>query len=382
MPTDAEPLMAHDSWSRSSMRTIMVYLAWLAGLIVPPNVALLYVISHTPHALDAREKIARFAREADRYDLVFVGDSRTYSDFDPEQIDPLLGTHSINLAYWAHWFPTQYASFQDLIPLLKPGTVVVWSIGHLNFRPVFPAVNFTYPLGVTNVGRFLFWGYRLDAIQDNVASSLLDALPVHSDRDRLRSSLTTHLLDLGSPKTAGTSEPLENAAQYERLRLSLINDSTVDRVRPWIDGRTITSMEVIKVRGNYTRIELAPDYFRARQQELARSGQPLSAPFEAAPEYWNTFVGALDLFQEHHIRLVVNEVEEAPYKYNIGNNGAYYRDFMKQVHRYVAARGIPYVRVAWEDFTDAEYFDFNHLNSQGIEHFTRMAAPLLRPELK
>ena len=46
------------------------------------------------------------------------------------QIDPLLGTHSINLSYWAHWFPTQYPSFQDLVPRLASGATVNFRVGY------------------------------------------------------------------------------------------------------------------------------------------------------------------------------------------------------------------------------------------------------------
>jgi hypothetical protein len=363
-------------------RPILAQLMWLAVFAIPPNLALLYVAGRTVRIMDVREKIARFANDRGRYDLVFVGDSRTYCDFDPEQIDPLLGTHSFNLAYWAHWFPTQYPSFQDIIPLLEPGTVVVWSIGHRNFRPVQATVNTAYPIGLGNVGRYLRWGYPPSAIEDNVASSFLDVAPVHAQRDRIRSLFPLLTIPFVPSGAGGSAVSLENQSRYDALKAQLELDKTVERVRPWIDGSTVTSIEVLKTRGNYTRIELSPSFFREKQSELAQGIRPLPEGFTASPEYWNTFVGILDLFQSHHVRLIVNEVEEAPYNYDIAANAEASRSFMREVRSYVERRGIPYTRVAWEEFGNDDYFDYNHLNSQGIARFTPLLAAQLRPYLR
>ena len=46
----------------------------------------------------------------------------------------------------------EYRRYQDLLPRVKRGTLVVWSIGHQNFRKVGAGeVNSTYPIGVGNV---------------------------------------------------------------------------------------------------------------------------------------------------------------------------------------------------------------------------------------
>ncbi|MBI1796069.1 MAG: hypothetical protein HYR74_03345 [Candidatus Eisenbacteria bacterium] len=374
---------------RPSLQRAITYVAWLLALSVPPNLILLRYAARTSHGGSPREKMERFARDRHRYNLVFVGDSRTYTDFDPGQLDPLLGTRSFNLAHWAHWFPTQYASFRDLIPLLDSGTVVVWSVGHQNFRPVDATVNAAYPIPVVEVPRYLGWGYAFPAIEDNVASSFLDGLPVHAKRDRIHAFLGTLTPQLRARAAGGPAPALENQAPYDSIARTLAADPAVERVRPFVDGSLITSAEVFKLRGNYTRVELAPAYFRGKQRglaetkarELAEPGRR-DEPFAPAPEYWNTFAGALDLFQRHHVRLVVNEVEEAPYNYAIGGHDGGYRAFMRRVRAYVEGRGIPYTRVAWEAFADSEYFDFNHLNSRGIAHFTPLIAAQLRPYVR
>lgn len=105
-------------------------------------------------------KIDHYRRHRDDYDVIFVGDSRTYCGISPTELDPLLGMRSFNVSTLAHWFPTQFASFQDLLPYVPQDTVVVWSIGHQNFHRVGAGeVNSTYPIGVRNVPRYLRWGY-------------------------------------------------------------------------------------------------------------------------------------------------------------------------------------------------------------------------------
>ena len=53
---------------------------------------------------------AWYAGHRNDYDLVFLGDSRTYCGVHAERIDALLGTNSINLAAFSNWLPTQMLS--------------------------------------------------------------------------------------------------------------------------------------------------------------------------------------------------------------------------------------------------------------------------------
>ena len=55
---------------------------------------------------------------------------------------------------------------------------------------------------------------------------------------------------------------------------------------------------------------------------------------------------------------------------------------MQQVRTFVEARHIPYVRVDWRAFSDSDYFDYNHLNSQGIGKFTPQFAAHVKPYLE
>src|SRR5712675_571898 len=103
---------------RPPVRTALLYGAWLLAFSVPPNLALHTVMTRTPRTRDIAGQIERYRRERTRYDMVFLGDSRAVLSIDPEQIDPLLGTHSLNLAHQANRLATQYASFLDLLPAI------------------------------------------------------------------------------------------------------------------------------------------------------------------------------------------------------------------------------------------------------------------------
>jgi hypothetical protein len=367
---------------RPTAREALTALALIGLFSLPINLLLGSRIPREAFTRDFVGQIARYARERDRYDLVFLGESRTVTDFDPEQLDPLLGTHSLNLGHWAHRFPTQYPSYRDLVKRLAPGTVVVWSVGYSNFAPHLPTVNFAYAIPVRLVPRYLRWGYAPTLIQDNVASGMLDVVPAHAIRDRLYDFVTAKVASVIPTAMAGGRPPLRNQATFDSLRALLLADSTIEHVNPRLDGDTITSLEVLKRRGNYTRIEIDSTYFRAHQRALAAAVRPLTGAFESEAPYWNTFEGILELFRSRHVRLIVNELSQAPAIEAVGDNAARHREFMDHVHAVVEARGIPYVRVAWESFADADYFDAYHLNSRGLARFMPMFADSLRRRLR
>jgi hypothetical protein len=251
-------------------------------------------------------------------------------------------------------------------------------------------------VSVWDVPLYVSWGYALTSLQDNVASGILDVLPAHALREPLRRYALARLMSHAPVNTAGgevaagataadfstAANGLGNAAEYRRLQAYYAADPTVSRVRPWIDGGRITSVEVITKRGHYTRIELDSLYFRDKQRELEAQVVAATGEGSHSRAYWNTFVGTLDLFQRHHVRLVVNQVEEAPYQYAVGQNRAVSDAFMSRVRAEVERHGFPYLCVNWQGFRDADYFDYNHLNQRGVERFTPMFASALRPLLR
>jgi len=125
------------------------YAAWVC---LPLALWTLHVGKPTPLPVEPsmtgylHQRLAYYAEHRDEFDLVFVGDSRTYCGIPPAVMDPLLEARSLNLAVPAHWLPTQYPFLRDLLDCLRPGTTVVLSLGPLNFVPASEAIQTGYPL--------------------------------------------------------------------------------------------------------------------------------------------------------------------------------------------------------------------------------------------
>jgi hypothetical protein len=348
-------------------------------------------------------KVDYYRKHASEYNLIFVGDSRTYCGMAPDVLDPMLHTHSINLSSFANWFPTQYSNLEDLLQHTPEGTIVVWSIGHQNFQRVGDAVKLVYPIGLRNVPRYLGWGYTWSSLSENV----LDELPGfkvfvwrHTLRERVDRLFgkavfsqpccgpqagTSHSLDRdpnGMPGLTLDASDDHGAPQASALIEVYRSDPNVIYVEPLYENGSITSLALYKRAGNYVRVELRPEFFREKQRELAEELKPLAAEeFVPDREYWQNFMGIVELFSKYKIRLIVNEFEEAPYHYDIPKNRFLYRSFMTKIRYFFESRGIPYVRVDFERLTNEDYFDYNHLNSRGIEQFSKMFADRVRPVL-
>ncbi len=342
------------------------------------------------------DKMVWYRHHARECDLIFLGDSRTYCAFDPEGIDPLLGTRSINLAQWAHWFPTQYPHFKALLPLVPPDTVVVWSIGRCNFHSSGP-FNSNYLIGLEDAWRYLAWGHSWKALEPNLATTMANGWnkvtwwwPACHDRPAALAKMAKQFPGL-SPPRPDSNRRLAHQEEFDAIRLRFASSPHVSGVSPLIDGDSITSAAIFKSRGNYLRIEIDHDYFRAKQcawpESIRDKPQPAAgtstaaAPVQAEPAFWRNFIAIVDLFEKYKIRLVVNEVEEAPWVYAHSQGNQADRAFMQTVADYVRQRGFTYVRVDWDQFHDADYFDYNHLNSDGVARFTPLIAEQLRPHV-
>ena len=127
-----------------------------------------------------------------------------------------------------------------------------------------------------------------------------------------------------------------------------------------------------------------------QREDLAARGGALddekaasaSMPAAAESRYRQLFEDMLDQFASAQVKLVVLEVEEAPYTYRHPAIRRAWRDFMRRnVEPLVTARGFKYVRTDWDAFDDADYFDFNHLNSRGASRYTEQLVAALGPLL-
>lgn len=334
-------------------------------------------------------KLRYYQEHAHEYDVVFIGDSRTYCDIHPDLFDAYLGTRSINLSRFAHWFPTQYPFVKDLIPHLPPGTSVVWAVGHQNFFPVEGGMSEAYPISLGDMVSYVEWGFSWGSLFQNFAE-FNPLLRFYADRGKIRKKL----LDLSDKPFwlfggAHISSPIPNLQEaIQAQHLQLLEDPGVARVEVLTDGDRVTSVVLHKKLGSYYRTELDYEYFREKQKQLLlKMGGKLSDeaarawPVPAVPHgaYRTLFVQMLEMFRRADIHLIVVELEEAPFIYRNLLIREKYRAFMwKTVRPIVESYGFSYVRLPLDRLDDTDYFDFNHMNSRGIEKFT----PLLAEGLK
>lgn len=360
----------------------------------------------------ALQKTRHYEACADGYDVIYLGDSRTYCGIHPSALDSLLGTHSINLSMFAHWLPTQYAQFKELVPMIPAGTTVVWSLGHTNFRPIGDSWwnADTYPLSWHHLPAFLRWGYPMRRLLASVP-------PLHSFaelrhwcrigytklRGRLSRVVWTRMLKRAVPSAAARPAATYTAVE-DHVIVDLVARCTeepgAERVTVLYDDDLATSLEILRDDGAYRRVELVGEYFRDKQREHAEdltrkvgeieSADVLEHPFTGPgrpedlphPAFWKTFLGILDLFEGRDLTLIVNEMSEAPYTYVTAARREAFRAFLgNQVRPEVERRGHIYTVADFRSLTDADFFDYNHLNSRGIAKYTPLLARELQPHV-
>jgi hypothetical protein len=364
----------------TTSRAIAVYLVLMALLLCLAEI--LYFNFSFPRRLTSAatteliNRVRWYQAHAGDYNLIFIGDSRTYTDVHPELLDPLLGSSSINLSTFSDWFPTQLPMVQDLAPSIPRGTTVVWSIGTQNFVDSI-GVQRVYPVGIANSLRFLSWGLPSTGLLDNIAY-YNPALYFFARRGNLRLGILNFL---DRPLTLnGAAEPAPADDAVGQLKKSYLADPRVARVDEVVDGANITSLVVYFLRGSYLRVELDQAYFRRKQQELSAS--LAEAIPEMRPHYWRMFEEILRIFKQNGVRLIVNEFEDAPFIYGSTEHRELFRAFMREtVASRVREEGAAYVRVDFDKLDDGDYFDWNHLNSKGVKTFIPMLAEQLRSHL-
>ena len=62
-------------------------------------------------------KLEHMKKNIDKYDLIFLGSSKAYIGINPSVISKELNMSTFNYASMAHWFPTQYSQFKNMVVL-------------------------------------------------------------------------------------------------------------------------------------------------------------------------------------------------------------------------------------------------------------------------
>lgn len=346
-----------------------------------------------------RHRVWKYQANAAAYDLLLIGDSRTYCGIHPEYIDPLLGTRSLNLATFTHWFPTQYAMVRELGESMR-GKRVLWTIGHQNFQPF--KIQMAYPVTADVAVDLVEMGVKPAGLLDVVLRSHTSLL-VFSERDWLRRRLEARL-GIPAPSAAksrrtSASSPAETpkyapALSRDQLKAAETEawkkfgrDPTVASIETLLNGDDPTSVVLFRKGGGYERVELDPDYFRWQQRQVTpkRMSNEEAARFEFTADAGQLvlFDRLLEEYRKHGVLLTVNEVEEAGFMYPHPLVREKTRKYMRDVIQpRVEAAGFRYVRADLDRLNDDDFFDYNHLNSQGIAKYAVMLSDVLRPVLK
>jgi hypothetical protein len=352
-----------------------------------------------------RQKLLYYKDHTDDYNFVFIGDSRTLTDIHPDLLDARLGTQSVNLAGFSHWFPTQYPFVKDLVPMLVPGTTIVWAIGHQNFFSDGNAIPNVYPIPLVDMLRYIEWGFPVSSLSESLLT-FNPFLRLYGDRGKFHARFLEAAdksvfggvrpnggnsdlsLDQTFPSIPTQSSGRNMEAPIESARDRFSHYPNVDRVEVLTDGDRITSVALYKKYGSYLRVELDHEYFRGKQREyFLKLGGTLSdeearlwpVPTIPDPAYWRLFLEMLDLFKNGNVRLIVLELEEAPHVYRNPIVRERYREIIwNTVRPTIEKYGFQFMRLPLDQLQDADYFDWNHLNSEGVEKLTPMLAQALK----
>jgi len=329
-----------------------------------------------PGASTLDVKIPWYLAHKDEFDIIFLGDSRTLTDIHPDLLAPYIGPRSVNLAHWATWMPMQYAIFRDIAGEIPPGTVVVWSVGHQNFQK--QNLNAVYPLGFDGMITLLRFGYAPADILKSQAF-FMPPLMVLAQGDKVYRKIE-QIMSRPVPRRGGKGDVAQaSAPPPDDLMKKYRAMPGVGYAKAWYgDDGEIVSVEQYKTNGAYLRTEIDPSFYR-KKQEVNSSGNERMDGFHADPESWDPFIEILEICRKNGVRLIVNEVEEAPYRYATPRQKEIYRGFMRDtVQKTVESYGFQYLRVDFDRLSSEDYFDYNHMNSRGVEKFTPLFGNALR----
>jgi len=334
-------------------------------------------------------RVNYYLRHADRYSVIFLGDSQTYCAIHPELIERYLPSmNGLNLSIFTNWFPTQYSMLRRIIATIPKNTVVVWSITAANFSDQANLIQRVYPISLDVAPRLLWWGRgrTISGLFDNISyyhSGLhlpiaLQELHARIDHEFMQPipALASSTASSSAEKRPTTSPDQGLSNKIEFLRIEALRDPGVVGATVTIDNGKPTSVIRYFERGGYYRTELDPQFFRRKQAE-----DGLSSYGEPDRLLWTLFTRMLDMFAENGIKLVVNELREAPHKYKDRAARDTLPSYMAQrVRPEVEKHGFTYVRLD-TDFSDDDYFDYNHMNSKGATKYAPLIAAVVSRQM-
>ena len=336
-------------------------------------------------------KVQAYLAKPGAYRVVFIGDSRTFTDIQPRVVGPLIGRPTYNMATFGLWMPVQYLEFQEVFPHVPQDTVLVWSLSHHNFAPIGDRwwIPGQYKFGLLDAAEYLMDGYPPERILREYEESPFSPVDlVVKKRRELTAQFDDAVWKHSEPPQAAAAAPAASTppANIEAARLmdELKQDKNITYIAPASKDGIVNSIEVVRSDGGYDRIVVDPAYFKNQQSKLfpQRSGGSTNCTFVANDVYMRTFYKILDLVAKYRLRLVVNYIEDAPGNWQSDAERQCAKQFMvDKIVPILTSRGIAfmgpdlYPRIG---FSNDYYFDESHLATEGASIYSKMFATDLK----
>ena len=323
------------------------------------------------------EKRDFYLNNTERYDVLFLGDSRTLCGLHPDMLKPYTGLEGFTLAHWSNWLPTQYALIKDIIDDIPQDTLIVWSVGGDNFG--LSPIEEIYPISWSNGISLAKAGYPAGDIINNLLY-YTSVTSVIGQRVRvfnfLNTALAYPLASQVSEQSVARTPSANTADEGEMLRV-FREEEGIGYIRTWYDQGRLVSVAQYKTNGAMLRTEIVPDFYRGKQAELTRTAVSENIHFN--PTSWKIFTDILAMLQERGLRVVVNEMDLTPHRYVDQEDHWKTQDILRaKLKPVVESYGFDYVHVNYKKFTDEDYFDYNHMNAKGVKKFSADLGPQLK----
>lgn len=323
----------------------------------------------------AFEKTDFMKKHSDDYDLIFIGDSRSCIGIDPEIISSHTGDSVLNGASLANWFQTQYPQYNRLAPYLK-GKTVVWTINNTNFSG---SVDFgAFSMNPKEFIYYIKLGFEPGDIIDNLLMNYLDHEVIFLNDDALKNILNSKMEKVvyrGAAQETPDGKKINVAdagrdPEYDENLIRCMNRAKEQNGIVLRSGyaddtkKPEVIYKIAKSNGQLEYCELDSKYLRS-SQEMNLSEHTALTEFNGDPKFMKLFDAMLENFKRNDVYLIVNEYHDAPYNYVDQSNNRAYAEFMKKIRAKVESMGFQYITVDFSSFSDDDYFDHNHLNTDG-----------------
>lgn len=317
-------------------------------------------------------KMNHFKVNADKYDILLYGDSRTYLGINASMITNETGYKTFNYASMSHWFETQYLQLKKIGKALQNRNII-WVIGEINFTE--PAgkdkVQNHMTIGLQDFFKYLTWGYSVHDIYDNFLLNILPSRHLffleNTIKIRFQNFLEKEVSSLNEINIKDNSNSC-----------TINSENFFNSTKQYGKEGNLVGCFYFKNDGQLLFEEKDSKYLRARQSELS-SKINHELPYEISSKNEKLFEEILKIFKKNNVNLFVLEYKDTPYNYKEGSiRTNSIEQYMNKVEEQVESFGFRYIEVDFSKFQESDYFDYNHLNSKGSKKFTKKIIEIIK----